>query len=220
MSCNCNTADPNCEPCAFCTPPGVKCLPDCNPEDPCPEKIDLCCIMYSGPDEPCSDITTGMPLCDLIDQFFEVEFPASECCRLEMSIDLLPTVSTTTTTTSTTTTTTIPCNCITFTNISDGEESGTYKNCLGQTVPPFSISGNDIVLRCGSNASSTNPRAVLISTGGPCIGGVCPTTTTTTSTTSTTTTTTSNPFDGIQLCFVLAESEINQICFNCQFSDV
>ena len=101
MSCNCNTADPNCEPCAFCTPPGVKCLPDCNPEDPCPEKIDLCCIMYSGPDEPCSNITTGMPLCDLIDQFFEVEFPASECCRLEMSIDLLPTVSTTTTTTTT-----------------------------------------------------------------------------------------------------------------------
>ena len=47
MACNCNNADPNCEPCAFCTPPGVKCLPDCNPEDPCPDPIDLCCVLHS-----------------------------------------------------------------------------------------------------------------------------------------------------------------------------
>lgn len=106
MSCNCNNADPNCEPCAFCTPPGVKCLPDCNPEDPCPEKIDLCCVRNSGPDYPCSDIANGDPLCDLILQFLEIEFPDSECCRLEMSIDLLePTSAITTTTTSTTSTT-------------------------------------------------------------------------------------------------------------------
>jgi hypothetical protein len=106
MSCNCNNADPNCEPCAFCTPPGVKCLPDCNPQDPCPEKIDLCCVLNSGPDYPCSNIENGDKLCDLLLQFLEVEFPDSECCRLEMSIDLLAESSVTTTTTSTTSTTT------------------------------------------------------------------------------------------------------------------
>jgi len=73
MSCNCNNADPNCEPCAFCTPPGVRCLPDCDSEDPCPEKIDLCCVRNSGPDYPCSDIATGDPLCDLLLQFLEIK---------------------------------------------------------------------------------------------------------------------------------------------------
>lgn len=108
MSCTCNNADPNCEPCAFCTPPGVKCLPDCNPEDPCPDPIDLCCVLHSGEDQPCSEIVHGEPLCDLLIKFLEVEFPDSECCILEMSIDLLSStaVSTTTTTSSTTTSTT------------------------------------------------------------------------------------------------------------------
>jgi hypothetical protein len=108
MSCNCNIADPNCEPCAFCTPPGVKCLPDCNPPEPCPEKIDLCCVEHSGEDQPCSDIQNGEPLCELLIKFLEVEFPESECCLLEMSIDLLatPTITTTTSTTTTSSTTT------------------------------------------------------------------------------------------------------------------
>ncbi len=104
MSCNCNTADPNCEPCAFCTPPGVKCLPDCNPPDPCPEEIDLCCVRHSGEDQPCSDISNGEPLCDVIIKLFETAI--TDCCELEMSIDLLVTQVTTTTTTSTTSTTT------------------------------------------------------------------------------------------------------------------
>jgi hypothetical protein len=106
MACNCNSADPNCEPCAICTPPGVICLPDCNPQDPCPEKIDLCCVLNSGPDYPCSDIENGQPLCELIEQFLQIQFPTSDCCRLEMSIDLLNEASPTTTTTSSTTTTT------------------------------------------------------------------------------------------------------------------
>lgn len=105
MSCNCNTADPNCEPCAFCTPPGVTCLPDCNPEDPCPEKIDLCCVLHSGEDQPCSEIVQGEPLCELLVKFLEIEFPDSECCRLEMSIDLLSSTATSTTTTTSSTTT-------------------------------------------------------------------------------------------------------------------
>ena len=110
MACNCNNADPNCEPCAFCTPPGVKCLPDCNPQDPCPEKIDLCCVAHSG--EFCFEggIKEQEPLCQLLVSFLSVEFPDSECCRLEMSIDLLSQTSvvttSTTSTTSTTTTTT------------------------------------------------------------------------------------------------------------------
>lgn len=82
MSCNCNTANPNCEPCAFCTPPGVKCLPDCNPPDPCPEKIDLCCALYSGENHTCSNILNGDPLCDIILQVLNVVFPPSYCCAL------------------------------------------------------------------------------------------------------------------------------------------
>jgi len=107
MSCNCNAANPNCEPCAICTPPGVKCLPDCNPKEQCEETIDLCCVRYSGVDQDCSDIQNGDPLCELLIKFLEIEFPASECCELEFSIDIIPnSLVTTTTTTSTTTSTT------------------------------------------------------------------------------------------------------------------
>lgn len=105
MSCTCNTTDPNCQPCPFCAPSGVKCLPDCNPQDPCPDKIDLCCVRHSGQDEPCSDIENGQPLCELVLKFLDIEFPQEECCALEMSIDLLAQPLTTTTTTSTTSTT-------------------------------------------------------------------------------------------------------------------
>ena len=90
MSCNCNTANPLCEPCAFCTPPGVTCLPDCNPQDPCPEKIDLCCVLNSGPDYSCSDIENGQPLCDVLVKLLEIEFSNIDCCLLELSIDVLP----------------------------------------------------------------------------------------------------------------------------------
>lgn len=110
MSCTCNTADSNCEPCAFCTPPGVKCLPNCNPPDPCDEEIDLCCVKYSGEDQDCSEIKKEDSLCELLIKFLKIEFPDEECCRLEMSIDLLntpiPTTSTTTTSTTSTSTTT------------------------------------------------------------------------------------------------------------------
>jgi hypothetical protein len=84
-------------------------LPDCNPQDPCPEELDLCCVSNSSQDYPCSDISNGQPLCETIIKIFEAEFPESVCCALEMSIDLLadpPITTTTTSTTSTTTTTT------------------------------------------------------------------------------------------------------------------
>ena len=89
MSCNCKLSSSSCEPCAFCTPQGVRCLPDCNPKDPCSEKIDLCCVLHSGESQPCSGIVSGEPLCDLLIKFLELEFPNNECCVLEMSIDLL-----------------------------------------------------------------------------------------------------------------------------------
>jgi len=94
MSCNCNTADPLCEPCAICTPPGVRCLPNCNPKDPCEEKIDTCCVIYTGQDLQCNTvpngILTGDPLCDVLVKFLEIEFYDVNCCLLELSIDVLP----------------------------------------------------------------------------------------------------------------------------------
>lgn len=89
MSCTCNTANPNCEPCAFCTPPGVTCLPDCNPKDPCEEKIDLCCVLHSGEDQLCSDITNGEKLCDLLLKFLAIGFQQNGCCYLRFSLDTL-----------------------------------------------------------------------------------------------------------------------------------
>lgn len=107
MSCTCKTNNLNCDGCACCTPEGVVGLPDCNPKDPCSEKIDLCCVAYSGEAQPCSHITHQEPLCDLLLNVLNVEFPKEECCALELSIDLLAEASiVTTTTTSTTTSTT------------------------------------------------------------------------------------------------------------------
>lgn len=105
MSCTCNKSV-NCEPCAFCTPPGVVCLPDCNPEDPCPEKIDLCCVEFSGQTQPCANIQNTESLCDLIETFFEQGVPTPVFCELEVSVDILPSPITTSSTTTTSTSTT------------------------------------------------------------------------------------------------------------------
>lgn len=89
MSCNCNTTSKSCEPCAFCTPPGVTCLPDCNPPDPCEEKIDLCCVNFSGESQECANIQTGESLCDLIETFYEATTKPEIFCQLELTINLL-----------------------------------------------------------------------------------------------------------------------------------
>ena len=90
MSCNCNQADPNCEKCSICTPPGVECLPDCNPIPFCEEKIDLCCVIHSGKNEDCNNIKKGESLCELLfDTILPKVFPKSDCCKLELSIDLI-----------------------------------------------------------------------------------------------------------------------------------
>lgn len=217
MACNCNNADPNCEPCAFCTPPGVVCLPDCNPEDPCPEKIDLCCVLNSGPDYPCSNIEHGQPLCELIEQFFEIEFPASECCRLEMSIDLLsqtpstPTTTSTTSTSTTTTTTTIACKCfsISYTNLdieAPPTVSYSYIDCATGLSVPGTIGKNVTKNICARNVTG----AVLISVVdlGACTPNCVSTTTSTSSTTtsSTTTSSTTTTTTLITRCYRLANS--------------
>ena len=80
-SCTCKTS-PLCEPCAFCTPPGVTCLTTCVPPDPCPEKINLDCVLYSGETHTCSDITHLDPLSDVILKILNVLFPSTYCCEL------------------------------------------------------------------------------------------------------------------------------------------
>jgi hypothetical protein len=81
MSCTCKTS-PLCEPCAFCTPPGVTCLTTCVPPDPCPEKINLDCVLYSGETHTCSNITHLDPLSDVLLKILETLFPPSYCCAL------------------------------------------------------------------------------------------------------------------------------------------
>jgi hypothetical protein len=214
MSCNCNTADPNCEPCAFCTPPGVKCLPDCNPPDPCPEEIDLCCVRHSGEDELCSDITNGEPLCELLIKLLEVEIP--DCCELEMSIDLLstpiplPTTTTSTTsttttsstsTTSTSTTTTktpfqfcyttescsFACECNETTNVT------MYTNCLVLAVGCVLYTNNTLTTTAPAGFYGAGGRCHVVSTAGV-ITGI------------------SNCSSSVQLCYTSSFSEISTIC--------
>jgi hypothetical protein len=117
MSCTCNKS-PNCDPCAFCLPPGVTCLPDCNPKDPCGDDvIDICCVKWAGSDYPCSFIEKGDPLCDIIFKILAKLFPPDRCCYFDIAVTLLSVPTTTiaptttippTTTTIAPTTTTIP----------------------------------------------------------------------------------------------------------------
>lgn len=95
MSCTCNKS-PNCDPCAFCLPPGVVCLPDCNPKDPCGDDVvDLCCVKWAGSDYPCSFIEKGDPLCDIIFKILAKLFPPDRCCYFDIAVTLLVTPTTT-----------------------------------------------------------------------------------------------------------------------------
>lgn len=82
MSCTCNQSI-NCDPCAFCTPPGVTCLTACAPVQPCEEKIDIDCVIYSGENHPCSDIEQGQPVSQILLQALSLIFPLEECCYFE-----------------------------------------------------------------------------------------------------------------------------------------
>jgi len=108
MSCNCKTTSSSCEPCAFCSPPGVTCLTTCKPIDPCDgERVDLCCVLYSGEDHECSEITHGEPICDILFQILAILFPPEVCCFLEGTLEVIPSPNPTTSTT----TTIPPCLC-------------------------------------------------------------------------------------------------------------
>jgi|APGre2960657404_1045060.scaffolds.fasta_scaffold28435_2 hypothetical protein len=176
MSCNCKTS--SCEPCAFCTPPGVTCLTTCEPIDPCNgETIDLCCVLYSGEDHECSGINNGEPICDIIFQILAILFPPEICCLLEGTIEVInnPTTTTSTTTSTTTTTTVLPCTIYTF---EMGDPTGCefehtvfeFTTCgsfdpIQITVLPFTteeycvnnLNSVTIIEGCGSFSNTTTP---------------------------------------------------------------
>jgi hypothetical protein len=107
MSCNCNRANPNCEPCAFCTPPGVTNLPVCTPVDICDNSpINIDCVTYSGQDFECLNVQNGNTLISVLLNILNVYFPEEYCCALEGQLQYTTPLTTTTTSTSTTSTTT------------------------------------------------------------------------------------------------------------------
>ena len=87
MSCTCKTS-PFCEPCAFCTPPGVTDLKLCVPVDPCPEKINLDCVLYSGDAHTCSSITHLESLTSIILKIFGTIYPNAYCCFVKGTLVL------------------------------------------------------------------------------------------------------------------------------------
>jgi len=107
MSCNCNRANPNCEPCAFCTPPGVTNLPVCTPVDICDNSpINIDCVTYSGQDFECLNVQNGNTLISVLLNILNVYFPEEYCCALEGQLQYTTAPTTTTTSTTSTTSTT------------------------------------------------------------------------------------------------------------------
>jgi len=197
MSCNCNTANPNCEPCAICTPPGVTGLTTCVPLDPCDgQSVDIRCVTYTGQDFPCIDVQNGDDLISVLLNILYTYFPPEYCCGLEGEIDysdcgLAGTVgyyTTTTTTTAaptTTTTTLIPFECSFYqiNNVGPRFPGATVQyipcNCL---IPNQIFVSDAPVTVCVNNSFpiSVISGTVSVSILGPCDAEPCPTTTTTT----------------------------------------
>jgi hypothetical protein len=105
----------------------VRCLPVCTPPDPCDEKVDLCCVVFSGEDQPCSDVTinNGDPLCTLLINILSLILPSEDCCALEGTITRLdpPTPS-------------VCGPCVLITNEADLEEQMIhYTDCNGVRIP-------------------------------------------------------------------------------------
>jgi hypothetical protein len=88
MSCTCDKSI-GCDPCAFCSPPGVTCLTTCAPVDPCPEKINMDCVIYSGADHTCSNITHGESISPIMLQALSLIFPIDSCCHFEANSTLI-----------------------------------------------------------------------------------------------------------------------------------
>jgi len=193
MSCNCNTASRTCDPCMFCTPPGVTGLTTCQPVDPCEEKIDACCVLYSGETNPCLPVTKGDKLCEVLHHLVVAYF--GENCTTTTTTS---TTSTTTTAppTTTTTTTLAPCVCYTYVvqNITGYIQYIGYNNCnrVFQSGVPVPANSQITICVC-NNEIYYNSKSIIVFQGGTgCNTTTTTSTTTSTSTTSTTSTTTTS----------------------------
>ncbi len=161
MSCNCNTANPKCEPCMICTPPGVTDLPQCTPPDPCEgQRVNGDCVRYNGKEYDCIPVYSDQSIFVVMFNILEYFYPLSSeyCCGIGGgSVQYVPptttttsttttstTTSTTTTTTSTTTTTTTQAPydcCIPFVSTMKGP--GLYNTSINAytaiAIPGFTI---------------------------------------------------------------------------------
>lgn len=167
MSCNCKTSSKSCDPCAFCTPPGVRCLPVCTPPDPCDEKVDLCCVTFSGSDYPCSDVPihNGDPLCTLLINILSLIFPVSQCCALTGTIILVdpPPAS-------------VCGPCVLVQTVSEGDpQTIYYKDCNG-TRTPLEITNTITRNICTSDITSIDlvkGSDIYYMQVGECSDGIC-----------------------------------------------
>lgn len=225
MSCNCNTASKNCDPCSFCTPPGVTGLPQCIPVDPCSEKIDSCCVLFSGDDIACLEIVKDDQVCDIITKLFLAFSP-----NCTTTTSTTTTSTTTTSSTTTTTTTEAPCVCETFIlqNDSGVTKYITYFDCNKVEHVDVPILHTQILTFCVCNGRIIYPeKGIIVYPGGPgCISTTTSTTSTTTSTTTiaptTTTTTTINPCLGCYSFFILNLSggNVSGYYYDCSNGDI
>lgn len=196
MACNCNTASKNCDPCAFCTPPGVTGLTTCHPIDPCEEKPDIDCVFYNGPDADCIGIKNGDNLLSVLLTLLQSYFPPNYCCALGgtanwsdcyltgYAIWANPAITTTTTAAVTTSTTQAPlCSFYEISNSGSALPGALIEyvscNCLSTTQ--ILITNNPVTV-CVNNAFPINVLSGSINplvNSGPCSLHPCPTTTTT-----------------------------------------
>lgn len=188
MSCNCNNANPTCDPCAFCTPPGVTGLTTCSPIDPCEETIPLDCVLYTGTPYDCAVLVNpNNTLTSILVQLFQYYVgPVDDCCLLEGDLEMRTTTTTTTTVkpTTTTSTTTTAAPVCSFYEITSTVTSSVieFVRCGCELSERLTITSLPVTL-CINNlfpittiiGNVTNNNVGICSTSGP-----CPTTTTTT----------------------------------------
>lgn len=199
MSCNCNSASKTCDPCMFCTPPGVTGLTTCKPPE-CDKPIDINCVTYTGQDFECLNVATGNTLIQVLLNILETYFPVEECCKIEATVNVYTTTTSTSTSTTTTTSTTststtststtiIPpttCNCYKLINNTDTVRPYSIKDCSTLAVVPGTIRNAQTLYLCSRSDGFVYDPSLTMVPLGLCSTGAC--ITTTTSTTSTTTT--------------------------------
>lgn len=176
MPCNCNNADPLCESCAICTPPGVTNLTTCEPVDICDgETADIQCLIYTGIDFPEFGVSTGDTIISVMAAILH-QFYCDDCGTTTTTTTIAPS-------TTTTTTTTVPCECYSIHN-NGGPLSPShyysYTDCEGIFVEDY-LSPGDTLYFCAQIGSvfTIDPLTIY----GDCsdIGSPCTLTTTTTS---------------------------------------